>query len=1067
MRAFLPPSGEETRPPAEPPREWTRTATWPHVLMVLAVFAVTFGLRVYRLGPTWDIHVDELTYLNISQTVLERLQVRLYGEAFYLHPPAYFFLEALALKILHPVGDVIQQIYAARYLNVFLGALSAVLLYLIGQRLAGWKAGLTAAALFALDPFAVQTNSRTLLETSAVFWVLLGLWLLFRAAQRGHFRRRDIVGTGLAFGLALLTKDMLVFLTLLPLGVCLLGQWVVPRRVAGWTFLTAVLTYLPYPLTVVLVGDGRLFLDEKFSGLSRFLGTTKTTGFKRTEGPSLTQALADNLQTFGTTYLLVVVGVVAVVLLWRGRTDQPLRRLLALWVSSAYVLLGFAVLIGTLEEQFFYYLTVPVMLAVSVAYWSWRSAQSETGRRRSATAFALVAAVFGGWTLWIWTGIHLNPSNGYQTLRAYLSQHVPRNSRISTLTQESVFLTRGYSTGVWKDPAALQNSQVQYVILSTQQVARGYGYATPALKTWLDDHARLLTSVPSRSYGRLNLYRLPAAKYFGEPSTEVARGRAGWYFLPSEYLADPATLNDPSSAGAYAADTMTRIGRLLREKHQAMQILLIPAKFRIYPAFLPDNLPLSSAIEQRYARTLQALRHSGLLAPNLLASFQAAAARPDAAKLFLKQDHHWTPQGAQVAAIAAARNLSGQVDLSDLPAVTATSRTLPDTDSIFRSLYHFLPATAKQQVQPEQYRPIQVQIQQAGNAGLLGDDTPGVVLVGSSFSAIAAFSFAPLLEQQLGHEVLNVSDSAKGSWAPMLSYFRTSTYQDTPPHLVIWEFWENFLNNQGVGTVPFAYLLNAAANIVNSCPETGVALASGHPNPGTASIDIAVLGSAHPLGDYLHLQFRAPGQRILRGEFLSDGPAHPFSVPLTGDAEVQNVNIPVYSVAGYPTQGVRLFTDAPASAVMQPQLCHLPSYISDPSYSKLGHLDLLQNSAPSGTQLTGLGEIESTGFRWGVGPETAMAFFSATNRNVHLAMKFRAPVTGQALKVSMNGETLADRRGLYKGDVTTIILTLKARAGLNTLTLTPALENRGANRFSPADPRPTTVEFTQFQLDDQ
>ena len=1039
---------------------------WWQALTLLAVFTVTFVLRDYRLGPTFDIHVDELTYLNISQTVLDRLQVRLYGEPFYLHPPAYFFLEALLLKILHPVGDVIQQIYAARFLNVILGALSSLLIYQIGRRLAGWKAGLTAALLFALDPFSIRTNSQTLLETSAVFWALLGWWPLFQAAARGHFRKRDIVWSGMSFGLALLTKDMLVFLTMLPLGVCFLSRWAVPRRVAGWTLLTAVLTYLPYPVIVFLVGDGRLLAEAKLSGLARFLGATKTTGFKRAGGPSLIQALASNLQTFGTTYLLVAMGAVAVVMLWRWRSGQPLQRLLALLVTCAYALLAFAVLIGTLEEQFFYYLTVPAMLAVSVAFWNWRADRGSAGRRGVSVAGVMVAVMFCGWTLFTWAALHLSPSNGYQVLRAYLTRHVPPNSRIATLTEESVFLTGGYITGVWKDSDALRGSQVQYVILSTQQVARGYGYATPALKTWLDAHAQLLTSVPSRSYGALNLYKLPTSQLGGLPNSDVARGRAGWLFLPSEYQADPATLADPTSAGAYAADTIVRIGRLLREQHQALQVLLVPAKSRVYAPFLPSGLVVSPAISQRYTRTLSTLQHSGLLAPNLAEAFQAARLKPNAQKLFLKQDHHWTPQGAQVAAVAAVQNLQGQVNLSDLPAVTTTATVLPEATSAYRSLYHLLPPATQRQFLPERYRPLQVQVQQRG-ANLLGDSAPGVVLVGSSFSASPEFSFSPLLERQLGHDVLNVSDPGQGAWVPLLTYLRTATYRDSPPHLLIWEFWENFLNNRGVGTVPFGYLLNVAASIMNSCPANGIALAAAQPDPSTGAQTISVAGATSPLGDYLHLQVTAPGHRTLQGEFMGDEPAYPFTVPLPGDSGPQDVNIPLFASAGHQTRQVRLVAGGAGFSVSEPQLCHLPSYVSDSSYSKLGHLDLLQSSAPPGTQLTGLGEIETTGHRWGVGKQISVSFFSTSNRQVRLQVKFRAPISGQGVRISMNGLPLFDRTHLVKDDVTDLHLTLQVRSGLNIFTLTPVLQNVGVSRFSPKDPRPTTVEFTEFLLVDQ
>jgi SGNH hydrolase-like domain, acetyltransferase AlgX/Dolichyl-phosphate-mannose-protein mannosyltransferase len=1064
--------------------------------MVLALCALTFDLRAYHLGPTWDIHVDELTYLNISQSVMERFQLRLYGEPFYLHPPAYFFLEALVLKVLNPAADVISQVYAARSLNVVLGAFSAGLLYLIGSRVAGWKAGLTAATLFALDPFAVRTNSQTLLETSAVFWALLGWFPLFRAAETRKFGRREIVWAGIAFGLALLTKDMLVFMTLLPLAVCFAFKWTLPRRAAAQVAGVAVLTYLPYPLIVLMVGDGRLFAEAKFSGISRFLGAAKTTGFKRAGGPSLVEALFANLQTFGTTYLLAFGGLLAMVLLWRS--GKKLQRLLALFVSCAYALLGFSVLIGTLEEQFFYYMTVPAMLGVSVAFWAWvqrrvstrrpgshqlqGSRQLPYSRQLPASQRLLVPAVFGtftalafvGWTLFTWTGFHSTPSNGYEVLRAYMRKHVPKGSRISTMTEESVFLTRGYTTGVWSDLAALRGSQVEYVLLSTQQVAKGYGYAPPALKSWLDVHAKLLVSAPSRSYGSLNLYKLPTSVASALPNSDVVRGKAGWLYLPSEYRTDPATLADPASAGAYAAETMARIGRLLKEQGQSMQVMLVPNKSRAYAKYLPGDLKVPEVIDKRYARTLASLHRLGVLAPDLASAFEQVISKPGDQQLYFKQDHHWTPFGAEVAASQAAASikgtgsLKGMVDLSSLPTVTTKRTEFPGKPSDLRSLSNLLPAAEQKKLKPETFTRLEIKKQTAGAADLLGDSAPGISLVGSSFSAISSLAFAPLLEHNLSHEVLNVSVPAEGPWQPMLSYLRSDAYQKSPPKLVIWEFWEDFLNNQGVGTVPFGFLLDTAANIMNACPAAGSATPAPVLSASGGYHEVSVVGAANPLGDYLHMRVTAPGQTTLNGQFVGGGKPRPFTLPFPGDGQPHDVNVPIYASAGNATERIRIFTgDQSTRSVSGTRLCHLPAYVTEPAYLSLGHLDLLESSAPPGTQLSGLAEIETTGHRWGTGKQTSVAFFSPADRTLNLRIKFRSPVTGQGMRITMNDAELLKRSNILKDDVTDLSLSLKVRAGLNTLALIPALQNTGKTRFAPQDPRPTTVEYTKFLLDDQ
>ncbi len=1036
-------------------------------LVLLGVMGLTFLLRAFHVGPTWDIHVDELTYLNISRYVEQRLHVRLYGEPFYLHPPAYFFLEAAWLKLFHPAGDLIQQVYAARYLNVLLGTLTSGLLFLLGRRIAGWQAGLIAALLFALDPFMVRSNSQTLLETSAMFWTLLGWTVLFGAAGRGVFRRRDVLLTGVAFGLALLTKEMLVFLTLLPLGLLFLVNWSVPRKVAAAIASVSLLSYLPYPLIVFLVGDWRLFMEAKFSGVSRFLGATKVTGFKRAGGPSLADAVIANLQTFATTYLLVLTGLVALVILLR-RGDRLMRMLAAL-LGSAYLMLGFSVVIGTLEEQFFYYLVVPSMLATGVALWLLMEQPSRL-RRGYVFTGRVAGGLFMLWTLFVWNHFHGSPSNGYEQLRNYLGRNVPAGSRISTLTEESMFLLGGYSTAVWNDVTALRGGQAQYAVLSTQQVAKGYGYATPEFKAWLDQNARLVAAFPSRSYGQLNLYKLPAFLASGRLGNPVTVGKGGWLFLPSEYQADAAVAAHPEQAGRYAAVTIERLSRLLRSRGQMLEVALVPTKARVYSSFLPSGTEVSAAVQGRYGRTIRSLQNGGVLAPDLASAFAREAAKPGAPLLYFKQDHHWTPQGAQLTAQVLENNLRGRVDLSGLPPFEGQVQLLAPATAPLHSLTNLLSPSQQAQFKPEVYLPLHVQNKAAAETGLLDEVTPGVTLVGSSFSSVPSLEFGPLLSTALARDVLNVAASAVGSLEPMTKYLGSDAFHQTPPKLIVWEMWEESLNNQGVGTIPNDFLLNAGANVLNKCSESPVALPAPSWNAADGTYRYAVDNAANPLGDYLHFNWKAPGQNRVRVALVTaTGETHDQWLALPDDGQPHDLNVPLYTLAGKTVTQLRVYGKPSAAApqLQDSRLCHLPDYLIDASYLPPGATDLLSDSAPSRLSIEGLGQIETTGHRWAVGPETSFSFFAPGSHVATLHVKFRSPIDGQAVGVFMNGQRLVNRADLYRDDVTDLLLKLQVRPGLNTLSFKPRILNIGATRFAPDDARATSVEFTKFELVDQ
>jgi len=491
--------------------------------LALVSAMLTVLARATHLSQSWEVHVDEISYLRLSQSVAEHLSVQLYGQPFYLHPPAYFFVEGAFLKLWQPGGDLIAQIYAARSVNVALAGFTAALLVVLGWRIGGWRAAVGAGFLFALDPFVVRMNSRTFLETSAVFWVVAGFAVLILPTDGPRLRPRalQIVGSGVLFGLALLTKDMTAFVTLLPLGVCWVLGWCLTRRSALLVGSVAVLTYLPYPVLVWLSGDGPAFAAGKLGGLARLTGVVKITGF-RSGGPSFLQAVIANLDQFGTTYALIALGGIALLILLRS--PSPDRRLVGIWTACAYVLVVYCAGFGTLEEQFFYYLVVPIMLALSAAAAQlWSSHRLGTAIR---VAELTLAGLFVVWTGFLWTRAHFTPDNGYERVRAYLLANVAQRVPIGATTEPAEFLLDEYTTGLWSSIDALRAHRAEYVLISTRQVATGYAIGSPEMFAWLRDSGQVVFSFQGPTNGTLQLVRLPA----------------GWWSAPSN--------GDATSAGA-------------------------------------------------------------------------------------------------------------------------------------------------------------------------------------------------------------------------------------------------------------------------------------------------------------------------------------------------------------------------------------------------------------------------------------------------------------------------------------------------------------------------------------
>lgn len=117
-------------------------------------------------------------------------------------PPLYLWLLATWQSWL---GETVP---AMRLLNTGVTVLNVVLVYALGRRLAGRRAGLLAAAVFAASPYTILFAPTLYTDPLLILWSLAACL----AATRGRW-----FGLGLCLGLALITKQHALLLVPLPL----------------------------------------------------------------------------------------------------------------------------------------------------------------------------------------------------------------------------------------------------------------------------------------------------------------------------------------------------------------------------------------------------------------------------------------------------------------------------------------------------------------------------------------------------------------------------------------------------------------------------------------------------------------------------------------------------------------------------------------------------------------------------------------------------------------------------------------------------------------------------------
>lgn len=465
----------------------------PPIALALAAFVI----RALGLSRANELFVDELTYARLAQAVSRGQLPNLSGQPFFLHPPGSFAFNGGVLAFLRLTGDKMTLVYDLRWVNAILGAGIVLLAFLIVRQMATVRIALAAGVVLTFDPFILRNDTRVMLETPTMVAALAGLLVLTTALDRSSPKvsRRALVAAGLLFGIAVLTKDVAIFLTAVPVALAAFWRQSMPRREAALAVAISTLPYLVYLIVVFVHGQAALWLAAKMLGVRRLAGAEQTTGFNAPGAPSLAEQLSNQLYRFGTGYVLIascaVAGVLVAVF---GRTRG--RRVVGLAALSAGLLGLYAATVGTLEEQYGYYVAVTSVLALAVG-----TAELLQRWPRLQPAMLSVALVFVILTIALGMQARLVADDGYLQTRDWMRSTLPENARVglTSPTAEFAFLPDWRQSGTWPSLSSLHTAKAQYVITQSKPLMQGYGYAAPELLEWLKENARpaFVTTGPS------------------------------------------------------------------------------------------------------------------------------------------------------------------------------------------------------------------------------------------------------------------------------------------------------------------------------------------------------------------------------------------------------------------------------------------------------------------------------------------------------------------------------------------------------------------------------------------
>ena len=260
-------------------------------------------------------------------------------------------------------------------------------------------------------------------------------------------------------------------------------------------------------------------------------------------------------------------------------------------------------------------------------------------------------------------------------------------------------------------------------------------------------------------------------------------GDDGWLFTSEE-------LEVHANFAANVEASARRIAEVRNElaaRDIRLITVIIPDKADIYAEHL--GFRRADVVRQRLTVFTDLLDRFG--AERIDAAAHLRAAKAERA-MFMRDDTHWSPFGAQIVAEVVGEKLADADLMRSDVAGNALGAVSFDGD-----LLSFVPTGPfRPVVGPEQRVIDRFETAVATESGLFGDAPVEVALVGTSFSARPEFHFEGCLKRALSADVLNFAVEGKGPFTPMDAFLASEEFELNPPKVVIWEIPVRYVSKE-------------------------------------------------------------------------------------------------------------------------------------------------------------------------------------------------------------------------------------------------------------------------------
>jgi hypothetical protein len=189
---------------------WRLSAVWIVLLAVALAVRLPFVLRVgpmeggadewYAVWRAWAVLFERGNPGNFLRPALFYEAGAALYSAVYVGGRLSGAFHSTVDLLADFVRDEAKYLQALQLLAAVFGALTVPVVFELGRRVSGWRAGVVAAGLLAILPLHVDYSHRVRVDALCALLTALGAVALHRLAERG--RRRDFVLAGAMVGLA-------------------------------------------------------------------------------------------------------------------------------------------------------------------------------------------------------------------------------------------------------------------------------------------------------------------------------------------------------------------------------------------------------------------------------------------------------------------------------------------------------------------------------------------------------------------------------------------------------------------------------------------------------------------------------------------------------------------------------------------------------------------------------------------------------------------------------------------------------------------------------------------------